>query len=147
MNQKIEKNNQKQVIKKHKNENLIASNCLKLYIPTLNEKIMKNKDIHHYQRNDKRCFALKNILLWETASLVKIANLCLEAENKNEVVHSKDVVVRTIDATTLLGKVNNKMTFERNERLKNALSRIIKPLGSKTVLSLNNCQGMVWLIM
>ena len=43
MNQKTEKNNQKQVIKKHKNENLIASNC-----PILNEKIMKNKDIHHY---------------------------------------------------------------------------------------------------
>ena len=35
----------KQKIKKLKNEYLIASNCPKLYVPTLNEEIIKNKNI------------------------------------------------------------------------------------------------------
>ena len=34
---------------------------------------------------------------------------------------SKDVVVKAIDAITLLGKVNHQVTFERKERLKNPL--------------------------
>ena len=45
--------------------------------------------------------------------MVEIANLCLEANNKNEVIHSKDVVVKAIDAITLLDKMNYQMTFER----------------------------------
>ena len=53
--------------------------------------------------------------------MAEIANLCLEVDNKNEVIHSKDVVVKVIDATTPLGKANHQMIFERNERLKNAL--------------------------
>ena len=53
--------------------------------------------------------------------MVGTANLCLEAENRNEVIHSKDIVVKATDAITLLGKVNHQMNFERNERLKNVL--------------------------
>ena len=42
----------KQRIKKLKNEYLVASNCPKFDIPTLNEEIIKNKNIHHYyERN------------------------------------------------------------------------------------------------
>ena len=42
-------------LKKPKNENLVASNCPKFYVPTINEEIIKNKNIHHYyKRNDKR---------------------------------------------------------------------------------------------
>ena len=52
----------------------------------------------------------------------------MEADNKNEVIHSKDVVVKTIDAITLLGKANHQMTFERKERLKNALSEDYKTI-------------------
>ena len=48
-------------------------------------------------------------------------NSCLEADNKNEVIHSKDVAIKAIDAITLLGKVNHQMTSEIKERLKNAL--------------------------
>ena len=111
-----------QKIKTVKNEYLVASNCPKFYVSTLNEEIIKNKNIHHYyKRNDKRCFDLQNIVLKATSSLVEIGNLCLEADNKNEVIHSKDVVVKAIDAITLLGKANHQMTFERKERLKNAL--------------------------
>ena len=57
-----------------------------------------------------------------TSAVVEITKLCLEADNENEVIHSKDVVVKTIDAATLLGKANHQMTFKRKERLKNALS-------------------------
>ena len=62
--------------------------------------------------------------------MVEIANLCLEADNKNEVIDSKgkDVVVKTIDAITLLGKANHQMTFERKEILKNALSEDYKTI-------------------
>ena len=94
----------------------------RIFVPTLNEETVKNKNIHHYyKRNDKRWFDLQNIVLKATSSLVEIANLCLEADNKNEVVHSKDVAVKVIDAITLLGKASNQMAFERKERLKNAL--------------------------
>ena len=113
-----------QKIKKLKNEYLVASNYTKLYVPTLNEEIIKNKNIHHYyKRNDERWFDLQNIVLKATSALVETANLYLEADNKNEVIHSKDVVVKAIDAITLLGKANHQMTFERKERLKNALSK------------------------
>ena len=60
--------------------------------------------------------------------MVEIASLCLEADNKNEVIHSKDVVVKSIDVITLLGKVNHQMTFEREERLKNSLSEDYKTI-------------------
>ena len=53
--------------------------------------------------------------------MVGTANLCLEAKSRNEVIHSKDIVVKDTDPITLLGKVNHQMNFERNERLKNVL--------------------------
>ena len=97
-----------QKIKKLKNEHLVASNCSKFYVPTLNEDIIKNKNIHHYyKRNEKRWFDLQNIVLKATSTVVEIANLCLEADNKNEVIHSKHVVVKAMDAITLLGKANH----------------------------------------
>ena len=43
-------------------------------------------------------------------------------------IHAKDVVVKAIDAITLLGKANHQMTFERKERLKNALSEDYKSI-------------------
>ena len=52
--------------------------------------------------------------------MVVIANLCLEAGTKNDVIHSK-VAVKAIHTITLLGKANHQMTFERKERSKNAL--------------------------
>ena len=73
------------------------------------------------KRNDKRWFDLQNVVLKASAAVVDIGSLCLEADNKNEVIHSKDVVVKAIDAITLLGKVNHQMSFERRERLKNIL--------------------------
>ena len=86
--------------KRLQNEYLIASNYPKFYVPTLNEKIIKNKNIYHYyKRNDKRRFDLQNIVLKTTSAVVEIANLCLEADSKNEMIHSKDVV-KAIDAIT-----------------------------------------------
>ena len=77
-----------QKIKKLKNEYFVASNCPKFYVPTLNEKIIKNKNIHYYYKsNDKRWFDLQNIVLKATSALLEIANLCLEADKKNEVIH------------------------------------------------------------
>ena len=59
--------------------------------------------------------------------MVEIVNLCLEADDKNEVIHSKDVVVvKAIDAITLLGKANHQMAFERKERSKYASSEDYK---------------------
>ena len=82
----------------------------------------------HCKFNDKRWFDLQNIALKATAAVVDIANLCLEADNKNEVIYSKDVVVKTIGVFTLLGKLNHQMTFERKERLKNVLAEDYKTI-------------------
>ena len=50
----------------------------------MNEEIIKNKNIHHcYKGNGKLWFDLQNIVLKETSAVVEIANLCLEADNKN----------------------------------------------------------------
>ena len=77
----------KQKIIKLKIEYLVASNCPKFYVATLNKEIIKNKDIHHYYKsNDKQWFDLQNIILKATSAVVKIANLFLEAGNKNEVL-------------------------------------------------------------
>ena len=54
--------------------------------------------------------------------MVEIGNLCLEADNKNEVIHSKVVFVKAIDATTLLGMAKHQMTFERKKILENPFS-------------------------
>ena len=99
------------------------------YVPTLNEEIIKNKIIHHYyKRNDNRWFDRQSIVLKATSAVAEIANLCLEADNKNEVIHSKDVVAKVTHAITLLGKANHQMTFQRKERLKNALLKNYKTI-------------------
>ena len=91
--------------------------------------MIKNESIHHYyKRNEKRWFDLQNIVLQATSAVVEIANLCLEFDNKNEMIQSKDVVVKAIDTITLLGKANDQMTFERKERLKNTLTRDYKTI-------------------
>ena len=78
-----------QKIKKLKNEYLVPSNCQNLYVPTLNEEIIKSKNIHHYyKRNDKQWFGFQNIVLKATPGVEEIANLCLEADNKIEVIPS-----------------------------------------------------------
>ena len=78
-------------------------------------------------------FNLYNIVLKPTSAVVETANLCWEADSKNEVAHSKYVVVKIIDAITLLGNMklqmtNHQMTFERKERLKNTLSEDYKQM-------------------
>ena len=118
-----------QKIKKLKNKYLVASNCPMFYVPTLNEEIIKNKTIHHYyKRNDNRWFDRQNIVLKATSAVAEIANLCLEADNKNEMIHSKDVAAKATYAITLLGKANHQMTFQRKERLKNALLKNYKTI-------------------
>ena len=101
----------------------------KFYVPTLNKEMIKNESIHHYyKRNEKRWFDLQNIVLQATSAVVEIANLCFKVDNKNEMIQSKDVVIKAIDTITLLGKANHQMTFERKERLKNTLSRDYKTI-------------------
>ena len=56
-----------------------------------------------------------------TAAL-NIANLYLDADNKDRLIESKEVVVKAIDAITLLGRAPKQITFERKERLRSALS-------------------------
>ena len=60
--------------------------------------------------------------------MVDIVDLCLEANNKNELIHSKDVAVKAVDVITLSGKVTRQMTFESKERLKNALREDYKTI-------------------
>ena len=101
---------------------MTASNCPNFHVPTLNEKI-SNENIHQcYKRNYKRRFDQQNLVLKATAAVVNVANLCLEADNKNEVIHSKGVVLKAFNAIILVGNMNHQVAFERKERLRNALS-------------------------
>ena len=70
--------------------------------------MIKNEIIHrYYKRNDNRWFERQNIVYIKVSSAVaEIANFCLEVDNKNEVIHSKDVVAKVTYAITLLEKAN-----------------------------------------
>ena len=106
-----------QKIKKLKNAYLVALSCPKFYVPTRNEEIIKNKSVHHYYRRiDKQCFDLQNVVLKATAAVVDIGNSFLEANKKNELILSKDVVVKVIDTITLLGKVNPTSLYSSNSK-------------------------------
>ena len=99
------------------------SNCEEFHVPLLNEEILKNKNIHSfYKRNDKRWFDIQNLILRATAAVLDIANICLVADNKNRLIQSKDVLVRSIDTITLLGSVSQQITIELKDRLKTSLS-------------------------
>ena len=91
--------------------------------------MIKNEIIHrYYKRNDNRWFERQNIVLKVSSAVAEIASFCLEVDNKNEVIHSKDVVAKATYAITLLEKANQQITFERKERLKNALSKDYKTI-------------------
>ena len=53
---------------------------------------------------------------------MNIANICLDADNKNRLIESKGVIVKPIDVITLIGRASQKITFERKERIRSALS-------------------------
>ena len=136
-----------QKTKKLKNEYLVASNCPKFYVPTLNKEIIKNKNIHHYYKsNDNRSFPSERSIKGSGCS-GNIANLCLEADNKDEVINSKYVVVQVIDPLTLLGKMNHQITFERNERLRNALPEDYKTICEQDHSESKELLGMIWVTM
>ena len=111
------------------NEYLFDLNYRKFYVHTLNKETIKNKNIHLYcKRNDKPWLDIQNVVLKAKAAVVDIANLCLEADKKNVVIHLRDVVIKATDAITLAGNVNHQITFETKERLKNALSQDYKTI-------------------
>ena len=119
----ITESKNEQVVKKLKSDYPVPSNCKKNFSPILNEEILKNKDIHSfYKRNDRRWFDLQNLILKSSTAVMNIANICLDADNKNRIIESKEVVVKAIDTITLLGRASQQITFERKERLKPALS-------------------------
>ena len=53
---------------------------------------------------------------------MNIANICLDADNKDRLIDSKEMVVKAIDVITLLGRASKQITFKRKERLRSALS-------------------------
>lgn len=55
--------------------------------------------------------------------MVDIANLCLEADKKNVVIHSRDVAVEVIDVITLLGNVNHHVTFQTKKKIEKCFVR------------------------
>ena len=50
------------------------------------------------------------------------ANICLDADNKDRLIESKEVVMKAVDAITLLRRASKQITFECKERLRSALS-------------------------
>ena len=52
---------------------------------------------------------------------MNIANICLDADNKDRLIDSKEIVVKAIDVITLLGRASKQITFKRKERLRSAL--------------------------
>ena len=72
------------MIKKLKSDFAVPSNCDKFYSPILNEEILKNRNIHScYKRNDRRWLDLQNLILKSLTAVMNIANICLDADNKD----------------------------------------------------------------
>ena len=72
--------------------------------------------------NDRKWFDLQNLFLKSSTAVMNLANICLDADNKNRSIESKEVVVKATHAITLLGRALKQITFERKERLRSALS-------------------------
>ena len=53
---------------------------------------------------------------------MNIAIICLDADNKGRIIESEEVVVKAINAITLLGTASKQITFERKARIRSALS-------------------------
>ena len=88
------------MIKKLKSGCAFPSNCDYIFSPILNEKFLKNENIHlYYKQNDRRWFDIQNLIL----------KVC------NQMIESKEVIVKTTDTITLLGRVSQHITFERKE--------------------------------
>ena len=85
---------------------------------------MKNKNIinSNYKRGDRRWLDIESLILKTTATVINIANICLDAGNKNCMIESKEIIVKVIDTIILLGRTSQQITFERKERLKSSLS-------------------------
>ena len=72
------------VIKKLKSDYAVPSNCDKFYSTILNKEILKNRNIHsYYKRNDRAWFDLQNLILKSLTAVMNIANICLDADNKD----------------------------------------------------------------
>lgn len=66
--------------------------------------ITNNRNIHSYfKRNDRRWFDLQNLILKSLTAVMSIANICLDADNKDRLTKSKEMVVKAVDAITLIG--------------------------------------------
>ena len=72
------------VIKNLKSDFAVPSNCDKFYSPILNEEILKNRNIHsYYKRNGRRWLDLQKLILKSLTAVMNIANICLDADNKD----------------------------------------------------------------
>ena len=61
---------------------------------------------HSRGSNDRTWFDLQNFILKTSTAAMNIADICLDADNKDRLTESKEVVVKAIDAITLLGRVS-----------------------------------------
>ena len=109
------------VIKNFKSDFAVPSNCDKFYSPILYEEILKNRNIYScYKRNDRRWFNFENLILKSSTAVMNIANICLSAANNDRLIDSREVVVKGIDAITLLGRASKQIAFERKKRQRSA---------------------------
>ena len=56
---------------------------------------------------------MQNIFLKTITAVVDLTNNCLEADKKNTLNYSKDIVIKAIDAAILLERVNLRVNFEK----------------------------------
>ena len=97
------------VIKKPKCDYEVPWNCDEFGSPILNEYILRNRDIHsHYKSNERRWFDLQNLIFKLPTAVMNIANICLDANNKDRLIESKEVVLKATDAIILLEEHQNK---------------------------------------
>ena len=61
-------------------------------------------------RFESGCYLCAEVLVKDNPDRKKMA------DNKNEMIHLKNIVVNAIDAITILGEVNHQITFERKEK-------------------------------
>lgn len=71
--------------------------------------------------NDKFRWEVQNFFLKNIRNRTNVAKNCLEDDDSNELIHSKDIVSKVIDVIALLELVNHQLTFNwhlRSRRLR-----------------------------
>ena len=112
-----------------KGQYLTPENCSDLVTPRLNREVYGRLHPFH-RRQDKKYMDMQETLLSAVTAVANIASLALEADRTCHMVDTKMLVTHALNATTLMGNVQNKLNQKRKDLIAPTLPKEIRDVCS-----------------